>query len=94
MAEKTFNPFQSVIRGVVRLRLRRLGYDRSVLDDAVELVNEDLIELASLQSDIPILQDYQKIGDGTIIQAILEFLKSEQGKKLIDAILTIILSLL
>jgi hypothetical protein len=35
-----------------------------------------------------------KLGDGTILQAILDFLKSPQGQQLIDALVKMLLALL
>lgn len=83
----------------VRLALRRelgsRGYSRAQINDFIEAATDDVIETAV--EDVEGATGELKtgaIGDGKIIDAIIEFFKSEQGKALIDALIKLLLGLL
>lgn len=62
---------------------------------AMSYWDEELIAMAAIQAKVEVPDfDGMALGDGTIIQAIIDFFKSEAGQKLIDAIVQLLLSLI
>jgi hypothetical protein len=89
-----------LFNGLTKLRtrttLREQGYG---VDEASALLancESAQIEQAAKQANVSLPENNAvgAIGDGTIINAILEFLKSEQGQALIAALIQILLSLI
>jgi hypothetical protein len=89
--------FNVMTRVAVRRRLREQGKS---LIESIRMADEatdDLIGSVQRQVAPDLPEDVEVargLGDGKIIDAILEFLRSEQGKALIDALVRILLGLL
>lgn len=83
--------FNLLARRTCRRKLLDMGYSRWQVQDAIDDLDDDVIDVV-FSSTATV--GTQAIGDGKIIEAILEWLKSEQGKAFIDAILKILLALL
>lgn len=81
---------------LARLRLRRAlakkGFPRNQIDDIIADCANDVIDSACEMALVkpPVGQ----LGDGTIIKLILDFLSSEAGQKLIDALIKLLLGLI
>jgi len=84
-----------VVRSEVRRELLAKGKSRSEINQYIDNIDEDAISSAievtkTDMSTMPV----GKLGDGTIIQAILAFLKSPQGQQLIAALVQMLLHLM
>lgn len=82
--------FNTRARIRARLALRDKGYSRAQINFAMDACDDDMISSALAESGA----DVSAIGDGTIIGAIIEWLKSPQGQAFIDALLKLLLGLL
>lgn len=78
------------IRLQARRELRSLGYKTAALHQAMALVDDQLVNDAASEADVPLTA----LGDGTIIDAIIEFLKSPEGQALMKALVEMLISLL
>lgn len=80
-----------MFHAMTRLRLRRelikRGYKRDDVANMIDAAGNDVIDVAAVQSGAR-----GKIGDGTILKIVVDFLNSEGGKKLIDALIKLLLS--
>lgn len=74
----------------VRLALRAKGYSRAQINFAIDCIDDDMIASAMTTAGV----DASAIGDGTIIGAIIDWLKSPQGQAFLDALLKLLLGLL
>ncbi len=81
-----------VLRRELRLRLRAEGHSAFAIGSVIDNVDEDAVKECGTNMGIA------AIGDGSILkqllEAFLEFLRSEQGQALIDALLKLLLSFL
>lgn len=82
-------------RLALRVELRKRGmasriseFTEAATDDVIDLTAEDL--LAQQQIQLPT----GAFGDGKIIDAIISFFQSPQGKALIDALIKLLIGLL
>lgn len=82
--------FYAMARVHARRALREQGKSFSEINEAMNLTDNDLID--SVADDVPPMVG--SIGDGKIIQAIIDFFKSPQGQAIIAALVKMILSLL
>lgn len=69
--------------------LRQRGYGLLEARRLAQTVDDDLIVAAAMQAAIPMAA----IGDGTILQVILDFLSSPLGQQLIQAIIALLTGL-
>lgn len=80
-----------VLHGLVRIRvaagLRRKGYGFMEARELASSLTAEIIDAASPES-------VQAIGDGTLFQLIIDFLNSEAGKALIDALIKLLIGFL
>lgn len=74
-----------------RAALRAKGYSRSEINSVIDAVDDDSIGVAMAETGN---NTVGAIGDGTILAAIIEWLKSPQGQAFIDALLKLLLGLL
>lgn len=82
--------FYSLVQARVRRQLRRQGVTGDDLDDAMQACRAELIDATVAEQ--PALVG--AIGDGKILNAILDFLRSEQGQALVSALVKILLALI
>lgn len=78
------------IRAKTRLELRKAGYNFRQINDVIDSVDDIAVQAAAAQANVSL----GAIGDGTLIQAILDFLKSEQGQALIAALVKMLIALI
>lgn len=78
------------IRLQARRALRDRGYRAATLHQAMALVDDELVNDAAAEAEVPLT----KLGDGTIINAIIEFLQSPEGQALMKALVEMLISLL
>lgn len=67
--------------------LREKGYGLLEARRLSQTVDDDLITAAAMQAGVPT----GAIGDGTILQAIIDFFKSPLGQSLIQAIIALLI---
>lgn len=95
-AKKTGPIFNIAVRMKMREKLREKGYGPLQIARALRQIDDEVIN--SVMSDAETLSGVKvvgtAIGDGKIIDAILEWLKSPQGQAFIDALLKLLLGLL
>lgn len=82
--------FYALTRLHARGALRRQGYGFFQINEMMDAAEDDIIDAAAMEVGIP----RTGLGDGTIIQAILDFLRSEQGQALISALIKLLLGAL
>lgn len=71
------------------------GFSADSIDAAMSHVDRAAVAYACEESGVPMTaMPMGKIGDGTIIQAILTFLKSPQGQTIITALVNALLHVL
>jgi len=84
-----------VVRNQVRQKLREHGVSRSAINSVIDSVDEDSVAVAAESASVSMsAMPVGKLGDGTILNAIMDFLKSPQGQALIDALMKMLLGLL
>ena len=83
--------FNAVTRIATRRALRQKGYSFRQVNEMMAAASDDLIDAVLDAEAIPVPV---ALGDGSIIRAIFDFLESEQGQRLIQAILTLLMSLI
>lgn len=87
-----------VFRTMIRVRasrgLRRLGYSHVEVAEMMDDCDDDVIDAAAVSAAVTIPPTTGAIGDGSIIAAIVEFLKSEQGQALIKALIALLIGLI
>lgn len=81
--------FNLIARRTCRRKLLSMGYGFREVQDVLDDLDDDVIDVTYAS-----VAGVSAIGDGKILDAILEWLKSEQGQKFIDALLQILLALL
>ena len=85
--------FDLLTRLRVRAGLAEKGLRRRDVNRAMDGYDERILAMASVQSGVTVPNFAEAaLGDGTIIKAIIEFFNSEAGKKLIDALIQLLLS--
>jgi len=78
-----------------RIEESNVEYTPESVDRALNRVDRVALQYACEESGTPMnAMPNTKIGDGTILNAILEFLRSPQGQAIIDALLKALLHLL
>lgn len=82
--------YYTVVRLATRRELRQQGYRFSEINTAMDGCDDDVIDAAEIVTGVQV----GAIGDGKVIQAILDFLKSEQGQQLIAALIQMLLLLI
>jgi len=71
------------------------GFTQDSIDEAMDHVDRQAVQYACDDSGVPMsAMPNGKIGDGTIINAILTFLKSPQGQAIITALVNALLHVL
>ena len=78
------------IRQECRVQLEDLGYSDDHINSVIGQITDTKVH--EVASEIP--DAVGKLGDGTILQAIIDFLKSPQGQQLIAALVKMLISLL
>lgn len=80
-------------KAMTRRRLHESGLSFRETNRAMSYWDEELMAMAAMQAQVEV-PDFNNsaLGDGTIIQAIIAFFNSENGKKLIDALVALLLS--
>lgn len=85
--------FRGLVRVRLRTALRRKGYSFGqawdMVDEAEDDVLDELITTAAEQTNA-----VAAIGDGKLLQALLDWLKSEQGAAFLDALLKLLLAMI
>lgn len=82
--------FNLLARRVCRRKLLETGkYSRWEIQDALDDLDDDVIDVTYAS-----VAGASAIGDGKILDAIIAWFQSEQGKAFIDALLKILLALL
>lgn len=85
--------FYTLSKLAVRAELRARGYKFFEINDVIAGIDDDVIDVAAAQTNaVSGVQDATvgAIGDGAILKAITEFLKSDLGKALVAAILALL----
>lgn len=83
------------VKAAVRRELLAKGKSRSEINQYIDNIDEDAVSSAAESNDVSMAaMPVGKLGDGTIIQAILGFLKSPQGQQLIAALVQMLLHLM
>ncbi len=77
-----------------RRKLSSEGYSFRQINDAMSQVDSQAITAAAMMAGPETEGEVGKFGDGTIIQAIMDFLKSPQGQALIDALVKMLIALI
>lgn len=85
--------FYAVTRLATRRELRKSGLRQAQVNDLMDACDDDVIDAAEVAASVA-PADLAKIGDGTILQAIIDFLKSDAGQALLKALVTMLLTLL
>ena len=83
--------FYSLVRVHARAALRKKGLTRSQVNDAIDAATDDVVDAAVAESKATPPAP-GAFGDGTIIQAIIDFLKSPAGQQIIAILIQIILA--
>ena len=86
--------FYAMVRLRTRATLRSQGYNPWQVNDLMDATEDDLIDVAAVQAQVTVPPTVGELGDGAILKAIIDFLKSEQGQALIKALITLLLSLI
>lgn len=84
--------FYELTRLRARVELRRMGYKRDEVNSIMDGATDSAIDLAAITAGST-LPTMTAIGDGTILQAIIDFLKSPAGQQLIAALIALLLGL-
>lgn len=82
--------FTILARAKCRSALREKGYTFRQINDVISAVDDDAISWAVQETSI----SPSAIGDGKIIDAILEFFKSPEGQALIAALIKMLIALI
>jgi hypothetical protein len=82
--------FTVIARQRCRAALRAKGYSLRQIQEVIHAVDDDSISWAVAENALSVTA----IGDGKIIDAIIDFFKSPQGQALLDALLKLLLGLL
>lgn len=77
-----------------RRKLAADGYSFRQINDAMSQVDTQAVEAAAFSAGPEVESAVGKLGDGTILQAIIDFLKSPQGQALIDALVKMLIALI
>jgi hypothetical protein len=81
--------FYSLTRLQTRLALRKEGYGFFEINGILDGAEDEVIDAALVASGgVPVA-----LGDGSILKAIMDFLKSEQGQALIKILLGLLVGL-
>jgi hypothetical protein len=80
------------LRIAARRELRHRGLSARQVTLAMDAADDATCDQAVVESGVSL--PVGAFGDGSIIQAIVDFLKSEEGQKLIQALIALILSVL
>jgi hypothetical protein len=72
--------------------LRHCGYTFRQVRDAMSCVDSDVVDAAAMMAGV--VEKVGAIGDGKILQAIIDFFKSPEGQALIKAIVEMLITLL
>lgn len=81
-------------RAAARRELRRQGKSFSESFRLVDDATDEMVDVAVAYAGVGPVAVMQGLGDGKIIDAILEFLRSEQGQAVIAALVKLLLGLL
>lgn len=81
--------FNTVARIALRRGLAKQGLSRAEIRDKMDLVDDDMIEGAT--HEVGHSKVVGAIGDGTILQKIVDFFNSDLGKALIALLMKILL---
>lgn len=81
--------FYALTRAATRREMRQRGYPLGQIREALEACADELIDAAAVRSG-----GVGAIGDGKIVEAVIEFLKSPQGQALIDVLIKILTAVL
>lgn len=79
--------FNALVRRAARRELEKRGYTDQNIDDMLACATSDVIADAQAKAGV----EMGAIGDGTILNAIIEFLKSPAGQALIQALIALLL---
>lgn len=80
--------FYSMTKLQTRFALRKQGYGFFEINGVMDGLDEDLIDAAVVEAGgVP-----AALGDGSILKAIIDFLKSENGQALIKIILGLLVA--
>lgn len=84
--------FYAMARLACRRELRRQGYSFPQISEMMDAADDDVIDAAEAAAggSMPVAA----IGDGKVLDAVLDFLRSEQGQALIAALVKLLLTLL
>lgn len=87
--------FNIRLRMATRLALRKEGKGFMEIQELMSGFTDDLPQVAAGMCGVAIPAEFgaEAIGDGSILKAILDFLKSEQGQALIKMILMLLMGL-
>lgn len=77
-----------------RRELSKQGYSFRQINDAMSQVDGQAVDAAAFSAGPDAEKAVGALGDGQIIQAILDFLKSPQGQALLDALVKMLIALL
>ncbi len=77
-----------------RHELRAKGYSFSEINTAMGQIDDHAIEAAAIMAGPETEGAVHALGDGKILQAILDFLKSPQGQELIKALVSMLIALI
>lgn len=77
-------------RAKCRSALREKGYSFRQINDVIHAVDDEAISWACVETSI----SPSAIGDGKIIDAILDFFKSPEGQALLAALIKMLLALI
>lgn len=89
--------FNTRLRLAARAELRSRGYSFGEINDIVWAADDDVIDAAIEQAELDapgVKAALGALGDGTIIQAIIDFLKSPAGQALLQALIALLLGML
>lgn len=86
--------FYALTRLACRRELRRQGHSFSEITELLDAADDDVIDAAAVSATVEIPPTTGAIGDGTIIRAIVDFLRSEQGQALIRALIALLMGLI
>jgi hypothetical protein len=92
--------FNVRLRIATRLELRGMGKGFWEIQEAMSNFTDDLPEVAAREAGVSIPpqlmavpgEGFGAIGDGTILKAIMDFLKSEQGQALIKILVSLLIA--
>lgn len=77
-----------------RRELSNQGYSFRQINEAMSHVDGQAVSAAAFSAGPEVEGAVGKLGDGTIIQAIVDFLKSPQGQALIQALVQMLIHLI